>query len=62
MPTLDLNDAEFQALAGFLDAGTKYLGIRALKDGAALLVKMDAAVQQLKPAPDALVTSVEDKA
>lgn len=51
MPNLDLTESEFQAFAGFLDAGTKALGIRALKDGAVLLAKMEAAQAVTVPAP-----------
>ena len=46
MTTLELTDQELQALAGLLDAGVKALGLRAVKDAATLLVKLENATQQ----------------
>jgi len=45
MHTLTLTDDELQALAGLLDAGVKALGLRAVKDAATLLAKLDTAAQ-----------------
>ena len=46
MITLHLTEAEIQALAGLLDAGVKALGLRAVKDAASLLTKLEEATQQ----------------
>ena len=46
MTTLELTDQEIQALAGLLDAGVKAVGLRAVKDAASLLEKLEAATQQ----------------
>ena len=46
MTTLTLTDHELQALAGLMDAGVKALGLRAVKDAATLLAKLEAATQQ----------------
>lgn len=43
MHTLTLTAQELQALAGLLDAGVKAVGLRAVKDAAALLDKIEAA-------------------
>jgi hypothetical protein len=43
MITLTLTEQETQALAGLLDAGVKAVGLRAVKDAAALLDKIEAA-------------------
>jgi len=43
MHTLELTEQEIQSLAGLLDAGVKALGLRAVKDAASLLEKLDAA-------------------
>jgi hypothetical protein len=45
MPTITLTDNELQALAGLLDAGVKALGLRAVKDAATLLTKLEEAAQ-----------------
>jgi len=45
MITIELTDHELQALAGLLDAGVKALGLRAVKDAAMLLAKLEAATQ-----------------
>ena len=45
MHKLELTDHELQALAGLLDAGVKTLGLRAVKDAASLLEKLEAAAQ-----------------
>lgn len=45
MHTLTLTSQELQALAGLLDAGVKALGLRAVKDAATLLAKLEAASQ-----------------
>ena len=44
--TLTLNNEELQALAGLLDAGLKATGLSAVKQAAALLVKLEAAVAE----------------
>jgi len=43
MHTLELTEQEIQSLAGLLDAGVKALGLRAVKDAATLLEKLEAA-------------------
>jgi hypothetical protein len=45
MHTLTLTDQELQALAGLMDAGVKALGLRAVKDAATLLAKLEEATQ-----------------
>lgn len=45
MITLQLTESEIQALAGLLDAGVKALGLRAVKDAASLLIKLEEATQ-----------------
>jgi hypothetical protein len=45
MKTLTLTDQEIQALAGLLDAGVKAIGLRAVKDAAPLLEKLETATQ-----------------
>jgi hypothetical protein len=47
MIKLELTDQEIQALAGLLDAGVKALGLRAVKDAATLLDKLEAATQPM---------------
>lgn len=46
MHTLELTDQEIQALAGLLDAGVKSIGLRAVKDAATLLEKLEAATAE----------------
>lgn len=48
MVTLTLNESELQALAGLLDAGVKSIGLRAVKDAAALLAKIEEASQAME--------------
>jgi hypothetical protein len=38
---LELTETELQALAGLLDAGVKAVGLRAVKDAAILLEKIE---------------------
>ena len=45
MIKLELTETEIQALAGLLDAGVKAVGLRAVKDAATLLAKLEAATQ-----------------
>ena len=45
MTKLELTDHELQALAGLMDAGVKALGLRAVKDAASLLTKLEEATQ-----------------
>jgi hypothetical protein len=42
--TIQLTEQEFQILSGLLDAGVRASGLRAVKDTAALLVKLEEAV------------------
>ena len=44
MIKLELTEQEAQALAGIMDAGVRHLGLRAVKDTAVLLVKLEAAM------------------
>ena len=46
MHKIELTDQELQALAGLLDAGVKALGIRAVKDAATILEKLEAVASQ----------------
>ena len=52
MTTLQLTDHEIQALAGLMDAGVKALGLRAVKDAATLLAKLEEATQAKEPTDD----------
>jgi hypothetical protein len=52
MITLTLTEQEVQALAGLLDAGVKALGLRAVKDAATLLDKLEEATQAKEPTND----------
>ena len=45
MHKLELTDQELQALAGLLDAGVRATGLRAVKDAATLLEKLQAATK-----------------
>jgi len=45
MITLELTNDELQALAGLLDAGVRATGLRAVKDAATLLAKLEAAAK-----------------
>jgi hypothetical protein len=45
MIKFELTQDETQALAGLLDAGVKAIGLRAVKDAASLLEKLEAATQ-----------------
>lgn len=46
MIKLELTPEETQALAGLLDAGVKAIGLRAVKDAATLLSKLEAATAE----------------
>jgi len=50
MITLQLTEQEIQALAGLLDAGVKAVGLRAVKDAATLLSKLETAAQSVEEA------------
>lgn len=50
MITLTLTEQEIQALAGLLDAGVKAVGLRAVKDAASLLAKLETAAQSVEEA------------
>jgi hypothetical protein len=52
MITLELTNDELQALAGLLDAGVRASGLRAVKDAATLLDKLEAAAQPKEPTDD----------
>ena len=52
MHTLELTNQEIQALAGLLDAGVKAIGLRAVKDAASLLEKLEAATQLTEETTD----------
>ena len=52
MITLTLTEHEVQALAGLLDAGVKAVGLRAVKDAATLLEKLEAATQETTDGDD----------
>ena len=43
---LEFTQEEIQALAGLLDAGVKAVGLRAVKDAASLLEKLETATQE----------------
>ena len=43
---IELNSTELQALAGLLDAGVKAVGLGSVKSAAALLAKLEAAVEE----------------
>jgi len=43
--TIEFTQEEIQALAGLLDAGVKAVGLRAVKDAATLLEKLETATQ-----------------
>jgi hypothetical protein len=52
MITLELTNDELQALAGLLDAGVRATGLRAVKDAASLLAKLEAAAEPKEPTDD----------
>ena len=52
MITLILTEQETQALAGLLDAGVKAVGLRAVKDAATLVEKLEAATQPAEDGDD----------
>jgi hypothetical protein len=52
MITLELTNDELQALAGLLDAGVRATGLRAVKEAASLLEKLEAAAQPKEEAHD----------
>ena len=41
--TLELTEAEFQALAGLIDAGVRASGLRSVKEAAVILEKLEKA-------------------
>lgn len=45
MTQITLTETELQALLGLLDAGVRATGLRAVKDAATLLEKIEAAAQ-----------------
>ena len=49
MVTISLTEAELQSLVGILDAGIRATGIRAVKEAAPILDKLEVAAQELKP-------------
>ena len=52
MTTIQFPDEELQALAGLLDAGVRATGLRAVKEAASLLEKLEAATQTKEEAHD----------
>ena len=48
--TITLNNEELQSLAGLLDAGIKATGLQGVKQAAAILVKLEAAVAEANSA------------
>ena len=50
MITLTLTQDELQALAGLLDAGVKAVGLGSVKSASALLMKLEAAVEEANKA------------
>lgn len=44
--TLQLTEAELGALGGLIDAGVRATGLRAVKDAASLLAKIEAATEE----------------
>lgn len=52
MLTLKLTPEEMQTLAGLLDAGVKAVGLRAVKDAAVLLGKIEAAATETPEAEE----------
>ena len=52
MITIEFTDEELQALAGLLDAGVRATGLRAVKEAASLLEKLEAATQTKEEAHD----------
>lgn len=49
MFTLKLTETEMQALAGLIDAGVRATGLRAVKDAASLLDKLEVAQREAAP-------------
>ena len=47
--TLSLDEAEFRALAGLLDAAVRAGGLRAARDALAITAKMEAAYTEAHP-------------
>lgn len=52
MVRLELTEQQLQALAGLLDAGVKAIGLRAVKDAAVILKKLEMATQELSNGED----------
>ena len=52
MITIEFTNDELQALAGLLDAGVRATGLRAVKEAATLLEKLEAATQEKEEAHD----------
>lgn len=50
--TLELTEAEFQALAGLIDAGVRASGLRSVKEAAVILEKLEKASAGPQPAPE----------
>lgn len=46
MITITFTEQEIQTLAALMDAGVKAIGLRAVKDAASLLEKLEAATQE----------------
>lgn len=52
MITIEFTNEELQSLAGLLDAGVRATGLRAVKEAASLLEKLEAATQTKEEAHD----------
>lgn len=49
---IEFSDAEFQALAGLIDAGVRASGLRSVKEAAVILEKLEKASAGSQPAPE----------
>ena len=49
MLTITLTDEEMQSLAGLLDAGVRAVGLRAVRDAAALMERLESATASAQP-------------
>ena len=49
MLTITLTDEEMQSLAGLLDAGVRAVGLRAVRDAAVLMDRLESATAPARP-------------
>ena len=49
MIKLEFTEAEFQALAGLIDAGVRATGLRSVKEAAIIVTKLEQAAGQMVP-------------